>query len=809
MMRGEIAFALRRIRHRPAHALAVALTLGLGLGASIAVFGAVDAILLRPLPFAEAGRLISITQRIPVTGLPELTISDIGYRRIAQDTRTLSGAAAYNTRAANLVRAVGTERLVIARATANVFSVLRVRPLLGRAFTAEDDVPNGPRVLVLSNGLWRTMFNADSSVVGQSVNIEGAPYTIVGVLDANVVFPSRDVSAWEPLQLDPSAANPFQNSYSVIGRLRPGVTLDQARRDLTEPIRAVGREYPGPHPGTALDPAGYGANVRPLAATVVGDARAVVTLLVGGAMALLILTCANVVNLQLASVIVRGEEIAVRTALGATRWRLIRGAIVEGVLLATLGALVGLIAMSIGARLIVAILPTGVAIQSSALSVTTLGVTALAVLAIGAVVGAVPTFVFTRRSPADALRDRGGVSTAVGMRRALSSAQVALAVVLLHGSGLLLVSAARVQEVDLGFRTEGTLSVRINIPDATLRDRTARETLLRRFLGEIAALPGVTEVGLANTLPLTLGPRDMGMAVEGRPFKADGTDPIADFRLVSGGYFATMGIVATRGRTFTDDDATERVTPVVINETLARQLFGDREDPIGQRLKFGPVAPWMPIVAVVSDAKNRALTDPPRPELYLPALGSWASFSLRSGMSIVARTPGDAMRLASPIRTAIRSSAPDVAIARIVSLGEIVRDAQVRSVTATRLISWYAAAALLIAMSGTYAVLAYLINQRRRELAVRRALGAPARAMVGLVARESATLIGLGVLVGVVGTAASRRLLSGLIYGVGSLDVGVLGLVVSMAIAAGVVAAIVPIQRALGADPCEALRSSP
>jgi len=808
----ELWFALRRIRLRPLHSAVIALTLGLGIGASLAVFAVVDAVLLRPLPYADPDRLVRITQSIPAPGLPELPFSDVGFQRLVAQGRSLAAAAAYETRDANLVGRDAPLRLIVARVSGSLFEVLRMTPALGRGFTGEEDQPNGPRVLVLSDWLWRAAFNADPRVIGTTANLEGEPYTIVGVLAPAVSFPSREIAAWEPIQLDPAAVNPYQIRFSVVARLGDAVSLDQAQLDLTEPVRSVGRDFPGPHAGSVLDQAGYLAHVRPLADAVVGDVRPVVGLLLAGVMLLLLLTCANVANLQLAGVITRGEELAVRAALGATRGRLVRGALVEGVLLTGAGAALGLAVALLGARLLVTLLPEGIAASGPLLGGRALVVTALAVLAIGAVVGALPVALVARRDPARGLRGQGagagaGPAAASRMRRVLATAQVALAVLLLHGSGLLIVSARAVQRVDLGFRPENTVSLRINLPDATLRDRTAREMLLRRLVAEVSRLPGVTAAGLVNALPLTPGRQDLAMAVEGRPFRADGTDPLADYRVVSTGYFAAMGIAVRQGRVFTDDDATDRYTPLVISEGLARRLFPDGGDPVGQRLRFGPTAPWMPIIGVVADAKNRSLTEDPRPELYVPGLGSWSTLAFRTEITLVARARGDAAGLAGPIRRIVAEAAPDVATYNLASLEEIVRDATARMTTATRLMSGYAVAALLLALAGTYAVLSYLVTQRRRELAVRMALGAAPRVIVTLVARESARLVGVGVVAGLLGAAAFARLLAGLLYGVGSLHLGVVLGVVASAGAAGLMAALLPARRAARVDPSHVLRS--
>ena len=804
----DLWFALRRIRLRPFHSSVVVLTLGLGIGASLAVFAVVDAVLLRPLPYDQADQLIRITQTIPSPGLPELPFSDAGFRRISSSARTLEDVAAFDVRDANLLQGDEPRRLIVARVTASLFPVLRLTPSLGRGFSPEEDLPNGPRVIVLADWLWRSAWNADPRIIGKTAILEGEPFTIIGVLPSSVSLPSRTIAAWEPLQLDPAAVNPYQLRYTVLGRLREDVASVEAQAELTELVRAVGREYPGPHAGSVLDQAGYEAHLRSLSADVTGDARPVVILLLAGVLMLLLLTCANVANLQLAGVIVRGEELAVRAALGATRGRLVRGALMEGILLTSLGAAIGLVIAIAGARLLVTLLPEGIATGGPGFGVRTLVLAAGTVLIIGAVVGALPVAMVSRRDPAIGLKDRSAGATPVGanrMRRSLAAAQVALAVLLMHGSALLIVSARAVQDVPLGFRPDSTISIRINLPAATIRDRAAREELLRRLVADAQQLPGVSAAGLVNALPLTPGRQDLAMAVEGRPFRADGTDPLADYRVVSSGYFTAMGITLLRGSLFSDDDANERYTPLVISRKLEERLFPDGADPIGQRLRFGPNAPWMPIVGVVADAKNRSLTEEPRPELYAPALGTFASLALRSEITLVVRGR-DAAALAGPIRRVIAAAGPDVATYAVATLDEIVRDARSRMTTATRLMAGYAATALLLAIAGTYAVLSYLVNQRRRELALRMALGASPGAILTLVAYESAILIGAGILTGLVGAMATARLLSGMLYGVGAMDIMVALGVAAAAGVAGVLAALLPAHRATRVDPSTALR---
>jgi predicted permease len=804
----DLWFALRRLIARPAHSVVVALTLGLGIGAALAVFAVVDAVLVRPLPYDDASRLVRVTRKIPVASFPEIPFSDVGYRRLAGDTRTLLAAAAYNTRDANLIGRGSPRRLTIARVSASLFQVLRVRVAVGRPFTPEEDVPDGPRVIVLSDWLWRSAFGADPRIIGRATNIDGEPFTIIGVLEPTVTFPSREIAAWEPLRVDPAAVNPYSAPYNVVGRMRANVSVAQVQRDLTESVRAVGREYPGPHAGSALDFSGFQARVRWLGDDVVGDARPLVRLLLAGVSMLLLLTCANVANLELASALARGEELAVRAALGATRTRLVRGALLEGTILAAVGALLGLGVANVGARWLATLMPAGISLDSTTLGARTLLVTVAVVVAIGALVGALPVALIAKRDSALGLRGRasGGTVTPSRVRRLLAAAQVALAVLLLHGSGLLIASARAVQDVRLGFRPDSTMSLRINLPAEKLRDRTTRETMLRRILAEAEQIPGVTAAALANALPLTPGRKDLAMALEGRPFKADGTDPIADYRVVSSRYFDAMGIDVVKGRVFTDDDANARYTPLVISQGLAREIWGDDTDPVGHRLRFGPNAPWMPILGVVADAKNRSLTELPRPELYAPALGTWANLALASEITLVVRASTDPRSLIASMRGVVAGVDPEVPTYEIASLRDIVRDSRARMLTATHLMSAYALAALLLAVAGTYAVLSYLVTQRRRELAVRMALGASPREIVALVARESSVLIGVGIALGLLGAVGLARLLAGLLYGVGVLDTGVVLGVIGLAGAAGIGAAVLPAHQAATVDPCVALK---
>jgi predicted permease len=465
----------------------------------------------------------------------------------------------------------------------------------------------------------------------------------------------------------------------------------------------------------------------------------------------------------------------------------------------------------IGTQLLATLMPSGIAVETSLVGSRTLIVAAIMVLVVGATVVAFPVASSARRDAALALRDRassGSSVTVAGVRRILAAGQVALAVLLLHGSGLLIASARAVQEVALGFRPDSTLSLRINMPAEKFRDRAGRETFVRSLLARVERVPGVSVAAIVNALPLEPGRRDLAMALEGRPFRADGTDPLADYRVVTASYFEAMGIPLRRGRIFRDDEAGPALTPLVISEALAKEIWGDDTDPVGHRLRFGPNAPWMPIVGVVADAKNRSVTEASRPELYTPALGSYSNLALASEFTLIVRSQGNAASLFRPIRRIIHELDPELPIYNVASMRDVVRASRARMTTVTNLMAAYAIAALVLAIAGTYAVLSYLVAQRRREIAVRVALGATPAEVIGLVARESGLMVGAGIVVGLVTAAGLGRLLAGLLYGVGTFDGGVVMTVVVAAGVAGVAAAVIPARRAALVDPCAVLRGT-
>lgn len=809
-MNDDVKTVLRRLGRRPIHALSIVGTLAIGLGGALAVIGIAGPTLFQPLPYLNPGRLIAVTSKLPVPTLPEMGFSDVGYRRTVTDNRTLAGAAAYTTWGMNLASGGNASRATVGRVSASFFDVLGVKPLIGRTMSMSEDMPGAGNVAVLSESMWRSAFAADPTALGKTILLDDEPYVVIGVMPASVALPSNRVHVWTPLALDPAAVNPFNRNLTVIARLRDGAGLEAARADLSSISRDVGKTYAGPHAGSKLDPSVIQAVVRPLRDTLIGDARPTMLLLLVGVLLVLALTCANVVNLQLASLLSRRTEMSIRAALGASRARLVAGAALEGVVLAGLGMAFGLVFSALSSGVLRTLTPRGLApVATTVGAVRQVGIAVVLVAVVAAIVGVVPTALATGRDLAGSLRDRAGASVghiSTRLRGWLAAGQVSLAVLLLYGAGLMLASVRAVQRVDLGFHTDSSVAFRLDLPQARYSTRQTIDPLVQTVLMSLRAIPGVSSAAAASALPLSAQRNETMMAVEGRPFKADGTDPNADLRIVSADYFRAMGIDVVRGRTFAETDARSGYTPVVISRALAKQLFPDGSDPIGHRVRLGPFADWLPIVAVVNDAKNRSVTEDARPEIYQPAVGNTALTRPQTVFSFVARGAGDAEATLRTIRAAVRQIDPTLPVFDAGPMANVVSATRTRQDVTARLIGAFAVVALLLAVAGTYAVLAFLVSDRRREIAIRMAMGANASNVIGMVMGQTGRVVGAGGVVGLAGAVLAARGLESFLFGVTTLSPSVLVTVVGVIVAAGSVAALVPARRACLVDATLALR---
>jgi putative ABC transport system permease protein len=802
----DLRYALRSLSKAPGFTLIVLLTLALGIGANTAIFTVLNAVLLRPLPFADSDRLVAIRE----TFGQGIEGSVAGPNVVDWRTRnhSLSGLLAFRASSRALVGDGQPEQVLTAMVSADFFRTLGVPPALGRGFTDGEDQGVGS-VAVISDGLWRTRYAADRGIIGRTITLSGQPYTVIGVAPPGFTYPGNAV-AWLPMEYGLGRSTKrSSHSYDVVGRLAPGVTLSAAQADLSAVARELEKEYP-------VDNGGRGAVVVPLAADTVRSARPVLLLLGGAAAFVLLIACANVANLFLARAAVRQRELAVRSALGAGRWRLVRQVLVEGVLLSLAGGLIGLLLASWGVDLLVALRPRGIPrLDEIGVDRATLAFAVIVSVVVGIGFALFPALTLSQGDPADAFRGEGrGVSggrSSGRFRGALVVAQVSLALVLLAGAALLVVTVRRLALIDPGFDPEGAYTFEFTIPPGKYPDRARHDQYLHRVVEAVTRMRGIQAAGATFYLPLGNGQVNGDFTVAGAPPAAPGREQYANFRMLTGDYFAALSIPSRRGRLLTPDDRAGAPHVAVVNEALARMAWPN-QDPIGRRLTFGDGQDpdWMEVVGVVGNVKSSGLTAEIGPEIYVPFAqvtpDLWTVFAPLP-VSVVVRSDRDLETVGSAIRAAIRSVDPEQPVTGPSAAGELVAAAVARQRFGMLLLLAFGGLALLLAAVGVYGVMAYAVSQRTRELGIRLALGARPGTVRALVLGQGMLLAGLGIGLGLVGALALGRLLVGMLYGVQPTDPLVLAVVALLLGTASVLACLVPAFRATRVNPVDALRS--
>jgi putative ABC transport system permease protein len=808
-MLNELWYAARRLRARASSTAVVIAIFAVGTGAALTVFRLADAILLRSLPYRDADRLVHVATHLPIAPSQELPFSDVGYRAIENRTHSFSAAAAYRLVGVNLTHGDAPERVLSARVTANFFDLLGLPPVRGRSFQRNEETLNGPPVVVLSDALWRRSFGARDDVIGVTIRIDGAPATIIGVADSRLAFPAADVGFFTLMNLDPIGTSPFQLGLDVVARLRPGVSLASATNDASIVIRQVARENPGPHRDPGSDVSGFRAIVRLFRDDMTSGVKPTLELLTAAVVFVLCLTCVNVATLELVRSSRRRAELAVRSALGADRRRLIFGAVAEGTLQAVAGGMIGLGLSAAAVDTLESLVPAafGRGSESPHISVW-IGVAA--VLTIAACAGAsgfFPIVVAFRSDVQSALRDRDAASRKLnGLRRGLVVTQIAFACALVSGAAAMIITVRDAQRVVLGFRPEGLLLFQLNLPRESYPAGSDVSTTFRGIVDRLREVPGVTEVALASNVPLDAVAATTLLGVEGRPFRADGTDPNVDYRIVSPEYFSALGLRRVGGRLFGAGDSYLDGTPVIINETLAKALWPDGGNPVGHRVRTGPFAPWMSIVGVVSDSRNRALAAPTRPELFLPFGAPRSPMGIQREMTFVVRAGGSLNRVQKAAQQAVLRANPDLPVYGSRRYEDVIAASEIREITTMRTLAAFAGVALVLAITGSYAMLMFSVVQRHRELAVRQAVGATRVDIVTMIAREMGTLVVIGIGAGLAASFASSRLLSSLLMAVSPLEPRVVATTLLVVALAGVAASILPARRAGSVDLMVVLR---
>ena len=802
----DIAFALRGLRRAPGFAAAAILTLALGIGAATAIFTVVYSVLLRPLPFRDADRLVVVATAFPAAGLPRSSVSAPEFLDLAAAGGALSDVGAYDDGAFTLTGTGRPERVRGASASASLFRTLGVRAAAGRLFGPDDDRSGADRVLVLGHGLWQRRFGGDPGVVGTTVRVDGVARTVVGVLPRDVRLGAAEL--FVPLALDP-ASLPSRGAHylEVIGRLAPRSTLAQARAQLAAFAARSRADYPALYPGP------FELTPLPLREAWFGDVRPTMLVLLGAVALLLLLAAVNVANLLLVRAEARQREIAVRTALGAGRGRLVRQLLTETLLLAAVGAAVGLPLAALGVRGLLALNP-GTLPAGAELSVDVVVLlAALAVVAGAAVLaGLVPAVQASSLDVRAAIVEgTGGGARGGRLRSALVAFEITAATVVLIGAGLVGRSFWRLQGVHPGFTAANVLTMELTLTGARYEAPAAVPAFYRQLLERLGALPGVRSAAAVSHLPLGGRTGDWTIEVEGRAASLGEALPSPSFRIVAGDYFRTVGVPITAGRAFSPGD-TERTAPAaVVSEALARVAWPG-ESPVGRRFRFGGggemTFPWMVVVGVAGDVRSEALGSAARPTYYV--LGS--QFAPMVGgsdpiMTVVVRTAGDPRPLAAAARQAVWALDPELAVPSVRTLSDVVSGAVSRPRFAAVVLLAFGGAALLLAVTGVYGVLSYAVVRRARELAIRMALGARAGSVRRLVLVSGLRLAALGVLIGLACAAAGSRVLTSLLYGVSATDPATFGAVVALLLGAAFGASYVPARRATRADPAAVLRA--
>jgi len=805
----DLRFGMRSLRRAPGFTAVAVLTLALGIGATTAIYSVVNGVVLRPLPYPDPDRITMVWMDNQRMGMSEDIHSAANLADYRAQNQVFEAIAAYSPRGYNVTggcpeATCEPQRIMSAAASAELFPVLGVRPLLGRVFTAEEEVQGRDAVVVIGYGLWARQFGLRPDAVGSTLQLNGRSYTILGVMPRDFAYPSRETELWMPLALSPEDRT-SRNGFWLwaVGRLKPGVPLERAQADMAEINRRMQEQFP-----SLRD---YGVKLVPLPRQVVGPSlRTALWVMLGAVAAVLLIACANVANLMLSRAAVREREVGVRLALGASRTRLVRQLLTESVLLSLVGGALGVALAWGGLRLLTGLAPSDVPrldqvrIDAPAL-VVTLGVAVLT----GVLFGLVPALQASSPNLAGSLRDAGGRGATGGqrgnqLRRLLAAAQVALVVVLLTGAGLLIRSFLQLQQVDLGFRPDNLLTMRVALPGAKYPP-PQRVPFYDALVERLRAVPGVQGVGAISDIFLSKTPNSTTFTIEGRPRTRDLENTEIPFDAVTPDYFRAMGIALVRGRTFTADDGRDS-TPlvVIINEAMAKR-FWPGENPVGRRFKYGGEnsrGPWVTIVGVVGDMRRTGVDSPVRYETFLP-LRSQPS----SQMTFVVRTAGDPLASAPALRAAVRAGDPSLPVYDVKSMDQLLSNQVAQRRFSMALLGTFAGLALVLGLVGVYGVTSYLVAQRTREVGLRLALGAQPRTVVRMVVRQGMVVAALGVAAGLIGSVALTRLMAGLLYQVSPTDVVTLGVVTATLAGATLLANYIPARRAARVDPLVALRN--
>jgi putative ABC transport system permease protein len=790
----DIRYGLRSLMKRPAFTVVAVITLGLGIGVNTAIFSVINAVLLRPLPYANPDRLITFRSN---QSAPDLADVEAQSKTITKFGGIAMQGFAYTGGAEPI-------QLQIGQVTGGFFETLGVQPERGRYISADDDKNGGPYVVVLGHELWVKQFNSDKQIIGKSIPLSGNQYTVIGVMPATFLTPRSNTEAWTPLHVsNPLAAN-FRGVHFLrtYGRLADGVSLDQARAEMAVIDKNLAAQYPA-------DNKNRSSVLFALHDRIVGESRRSLLILFAAVGFVLLIACANFANLLLARAAEREREFVIRGALGAGRWRLIRQLLTESVLISLAGGAIAVVLALWGTSLLVAFKPDNlprlneIGVDGRVLAFA-LGISLLT----GLVFGLLPAWSASHAGVGEALKEGGRSATAGGARQRLRSTfvvvELAVALVLLVGAGLLIKTFWKLRSVESGFNPDHLITMRIELPETRYKDVAPQTRFRTQILAGMNSLPGV-HAAMVSELPLSGDSLDHDFVIENRPPIAPGDEPSLESRSVLGDYFNVMQIPLRAGRDFGPQDLTEKAPLVgIANEEFVRQYF-QNEDPIGKRIRWArnPQIEWITIVGVVGDVKHFGLDLPEQPALYSPytQINPWKRW-----MSIAARTEGNPNAMTQSIKQEIWKVDPQLPVTRVETMSEMAAESFAARRFNMSLLTLFAGLALVLAAIGIYGVMSYAVTQRTQEIGIRMALGARTFDVLRLVLRNGMTLVLIGIALGLVGAFALTRLMVTLLFGVTPTDTLTIGLVSVVLIGVAFLACFIPARRATKVDPLVALR---
>jgi putative ABC transport system permease protein len=799
----DFRFALRLLRKSPGFTLVAILTLALGIGANTAIFTVFDAVLLKPLPFAKPEQLVRIYNTGPQ--LDDAPISPANFLDWQQQNRVFQEIAAYTGNVFTMLGEV-PERLTGARVSAGFFNLLGVQPSLGRPFRGEEDAYGRNQVVILSHQLWQKRFGGRNDVIGQSLILNDKSLTIVGVMPADFTYPDPQIQVWIPMAFSPAERVVRDTNYlSVIGRLKDGVGLEEARAQMNLLARQIAQQHPELNAGDAL-------KLVSLTEATVGEIRPLLYVLLGAVGLVLLICCANVANLLLARAAQRQKEIAIRTAIGANQTQLVRLLLVESMLLAVIGGLLGCLLAFWGIDLLVVLKPENLPrLDQVGIDWSVLLFTGGISLTTGLLFGLAPALQSTHPQLNEMLKegDRTGTSGPARhrVRDLLVVSEVGLSLVLLVAAGLLIRSFVKLLKVDPGFRSDHVLTVSIPLPASRYPEAAQEAAFFQRLLERVRELPGVRAAGAVTDVPL-FGGSSTGFDVEGRPLAAPNERPMTDFRSATPDYFRAMGMGLAAGRDFTTNDKADAPPVTVINETLARRYFG-KENPIGKRIGLSRPIDWREIVGVVHDVRNYGLASEVKPECYVPYLQNGPDYLAGSAswMVMVVHTESDPLGYVAAIKETLQKIDKDQPIASAKPMAAYLAQSVAQRRFNMLLLAVFAGLALLLAAIGIYGVISYSVAQRQREVGIRMALGARPGHVLALIVRQGMRPALIGLVAGIFAAAGLTRFMRSLLFQVGANDPLVfIGVALVLALVAAA-ACFIPARRAAYLDPVVTLRS--